>query len=73
MKIYIFFFFSILFPSSPHLKKIIAEELLVDNPYRYLTGDEMKFLGDDSLPIDVTKDERMNDTFGRDSLGMFIC
>nr|XP_027204543.1 ankyrin-3-like [Dermatophagoides pteronyssinus] len=45
-----------------------TEELLVDNPYRYLTGDEMKFLGDDSLPIDVTKDERMNDTFGRDSL-----
>ncbi|OTF83013.1 ankyrin repeat domain containing protein [Euroglyphus maynei] len=49
-----------------------AEELLVDNPYRYLTGDEMKFLGDDSLPIDVTKDERMNDTFGKDSLGMCL-
>lgn len=30
----------------------------------------MKFLGDDSLPIDVTKDERMNDTFGKDSMGM---
>lgn len=31
----------------------------------------MKFLGDDSLPIDVTKDERMNETFGRDSLGKY--
>ena len=29
-----------------------------DQSYRYLTADEMKSLGDDSLPIDVTKDER---------------
>lgn len=29
-----------------------------DQPYRYLTVDEMKSLGDDSLPIDVTRDER---------------
>lgn len=52
------------------LSLAIAEELLGDNSYRYLTADEMKFLGDDSLPIDVTKDERLNDTFNRDSLGM---
>ncbi len=30
-----------------------------DQPYRYLTVDEMKSLGDDSLPIDVTRDERV--------------
>lgn len=34
--------------------------MLTDQPYRYLTVDEMKSLGDDSLPIDVTKDERMD-------------
>lgn len=32
---------------------------LSDQPYRYLTVDEMKSLGDDSLPIDVTRDERV--------------
>lgn len=31
-----------------------------DHPYRYLTVDEMKSLGDDSLPIDVTRDERID-------------
>lgn len=31
--------------------------MLSDQPYRYLTVDEMKSLGDDSLPIDVTRDE----------------
>lgn len=31
-----------------------------DQPYRYLTVDEMKSLGDDSLPIDVTRDERLD-------------
>lgn len=34
--------------------------MLSDQPYRYLTVDEMKSLGDDSLPIDVTRDERMD-------------
>lgn len=33
---------------------------LSDQPYRYLTVDEMKSLGDDSLPIDVTRDERVD-------------
>lgn len=27
--------------------------------YKYLTVDEMKSLGDDSMPIDVTQDEHM--------------
>lgn len=31
-----------------------------DQPYRYLTVDEMKSLGDDSLPIDVTRDEKID-------------
>lgn len=34
--------------------------MLSDQPYRYLTVDEMKSLGDDSLPIDVTRDERVD-------------
>ncbi|XP_035900011.1 ankyrin-2 isoform X5 [Anopheles stephensi] len=36
------------------------DTVLSDQPYRYLTVDEMKSLGDDSLPIDVTRDERMD-------------
>ncbi|XP_063542799.1 ankyrin-2-like isoform X7 [Cydia strobilella] len=34
------------------------DTILNDQPYRYLTADDMKSLGDDSLPIDVTRDER---------------
>jgi hypothetical protein len=41
---------------------------LGDQPYRYLTVDEMKSLGDDSLPIDVTRDERADN---RDSIGQY--
>lgn len=37
--------------------------MLGDQSYRYLTADEMKSLGDDSLPIDVTKDEKMDVSF----------
>lgn len=36
------------------------DNVLSDQPYRYLTVDEMKSLGDDSLPIDVTRDERVD-------------
>ncbi|XP_045463233.1 uncharacterized protein LOC123672919 isoform X7 [Harmonia axyridis] len=36
------------------------DTLLGDQTYRYLTADEMKSLGDDSLPIDVTRDERVD-------------
>ncbi|XP_044749003.1 uncharacterized protein LOC123309797 isoform X1 [Coccinella septempunctata] len=36
------------------------DTLLGDQTYRYLTADEMKSLGDDSLPIDVTRDERID-------------
>lgn len=34
--------------------------MMTDQPYRYLTVDEMKSLGDDSLPMDVTGDERID-------------
>lgn len=37
-----------------------GDDAAVDQPYRYLTVDEMKSLGDDSLPIDVTRDERID-------------
>jgi hypothetical protein len=34
--------------------------IMGDQSYRYLTVDEMKSLGDDSMPMDVTGDERRN-------------
>ena len=37
-----------------------GDDAATDQPYRYLTVDEMKSLGDDSLPIDVTRDERVD-------------
>lgn len=39
------------------------DTMLGDQSYRYLTVDEMKSLGDDSLPIDVTKDEKIDMSF----------
>ncbi|KAF7272191.1 hypothetical protein GWI33_015004, partial [Rhynchophorus ferrugineus] len=36
------------------------DAVIGDQTYRYLTADEMKSLGDDSLPIDVTRDERID-------------
>lgn len=42
-----------------HIILLAGEDtILNDQPYRYLTADDMKSLGDDSLPIDVTRDER---------------
>ena len=32
--------------------------MLGESSYKYLTVDEMKSLGDDSMPIDVTHDEK---------------
>ena len=34
------------------------ENMLGESSYKYLTVDEMKSLGDDSMPIDVTHDEK---------------
>jgi hypothetical protein len=44
--------------------------MLSDQPYRYLTVDEMKSLGDDSLPIDVTRDERLDSN--RECMGKYM-
>lgn len=44
--------------------------MLSDQPYRYLTVDEMKSLGDDSLPIDVTRDERIDSN--RECMGKYV-
>lgn len=38
--------------------------------YRYMTVDDMKSLGDDSLKIDVTRDEK-TDMVNNDSGGMY--
>jgi ankyrin len=49
--------------SIPRLTEILfagEDTVLGDQTYRYLTADEMKSLGDDSLPIDVTRDERID-------------
>lgn len=49
-----------------------ADNITGDQSYRYLTADEMKSLGDDSMPIDVTRDERAHDGYAshRDIYGM---
>jgi hypothetical protein len=40
-------------------REIAGEEnMLGESSYKYLTVDEMKSLGDDSMPIDVTHDEK---------------
>lgn len=46
--------------------------------YRYMTVDDMKSLGDDSLKIDVTRDEKIdlaNDSVGKHTVFSFnlIC
>lgn len=46
------------------------DTMLSDQPYRYLTVDEMKSLGDDSLPIDVTRDERIDSN--RECMGEYV-
>jgi len=46
------------------------DTMLSDQPYRYLTVDEMKSLGDDSLPIDVTRDERIDSN--RECMGKYF-
>lgn len=38
--------------------------------YRYMTVDDMKSLGDDSLKIDVTRDEKIDNP--NDSAGKYI-
>lgn len=51
---------SIHYTALPYPHFTGEDTVLSDQPYRYLTVDEMKSLGDDSLPIDVTRDERVD-------------
>ncbi|XP_028967211.1 ankyrin-2 [Galendromus occidentalis] len=37
------------------------DNMMGDHSFKYLTADEMKSLGDDSLPIDVTRDEKAHE------------
>jgi len=39
--------------------------MINEQSYRYLTGEEMKGFGDDSAPIDVTRDERCDMNTGK--------
>lgn len=39
--------------------------MINEQSYRYLTGEEMKGFGDDSAPIDVTRDERCDVNTGK--------
>nr|CAI5853507.1 unnamed protein product [Callosobruchus analis] len=45
-----------------YIRRVLSEDTVLGDhtTYRYLTADEMKSLGDDSLPIDVTRDERID-------------
>jgi hypothetical protein len=45
---------------------VLGEENIQDHAYKYLTTEEMKGLGDDSMQIDVTNDEKdKKDTLNR--------
>ena len=39
--------------------------MINEQSYRYLTGEEMKGFGDESAPIDVTRDERCDANTGK--------
>lgn len=40
--------------------------MINEQSYRYLTGEEMKGFGDESAPIDVTRDERCDANTGKE-------
>lgn len=44
---------------------VVGEDATNEQSYRYLTIDEMKSLGDDSLPIDTTREDRYDTTAGK--------
>lgn len=41
--------------------------MINEQSYRYLTGEEMKGFGDESAPIDVTRDERCDMNTGKET------
>lgn len=46
--------------------------MINEQSYRYLTGEEMKGFGDDSAPIDVTRDERCDVNTGKRNWSFLI-
>lgn len=42
--------------------------MINEQSYRYLTGEEMKGFGDESAPIDVTRDERCDANTGKENM-----
>lgn len=42
--------------------------MINEQSYRYLTGEEMKGFGDESAPIDVTRDERCDANTGEENI-----
>lgn len=46
--------------------------MINEQSYRYLTGEEMKGFGDDSAPIDVTRDERCDVNTGKWKLNLLF-
>ena len=49
------------------------ENMIGENSYKYLTVDEMKSLGDDSMPIDVTHDEKQHTTTNTQQVTILWC
>jgi hypothetical protein len=53
---------------------LAGEENIQDHAYKYLTTEEMKGLGDDSMQIDVTNDEKdKKDTLNRSGQKQSFC
>jgi len=46
--------------------------MINEQSYRYLTGEEMKGFGDESAPIDVTRDERCDANTGKENMSIYI-
>lgn len=47
-----------------HIFVLLGDDATNEQSYRYLTIDEMKSLGDDSLPLDITREDRYDTTAG---------
>lgn len=45
--------------------------MINEQSYRYLTGEEMKGFGDESAPIDVTRDERCDANTGKENMNAY--
>lgn len=59
-----FLFFICVVPNHWNFFTFLGDDVVNEQSYRYLTIDEMKSLGDDSLPLDVTREDRYDTTAG---------